>query len=92
MKAQLNPAQVVAVVAKGEVELGVFLINVLTAPDLDVVGPFPDELQENVVFTAAVASQSNEAAAARALIAYLKSPAAVAVIKAKGMIPSRSEP
>jgi molybdate transport system substrate-binding protein len=92
VKAQPNPAQVVAVVAKGEVELGVFLINVLTAPDLDVVGPFPDELQENVVFTAAVASQSNEAAAARALIEYLKSPAAVAVIKAKGMIPSRSEP
>ncbi|MEA2943991.1 MAG: molybdate transport system substrate-binding protein, partial [Bradyrhizobium sp.] len=30
MRAQPNPAQVVAVVAKGEVELGIFLINVLT--------------------------------------------------------------
>jgi ABC-type molybdate transport system substrate-binding protein len=78
MKAQPNPAQVVAVVAKGEVELGIFLINVLTAPGLDVVGPFPAELQENVVFTAAVTSGAKDAAAAKALIEYLKGPAAVA--------------
>jgi molybdate transport system substrate-binding protein len=87
MKAQPNPAQVVAVVAKGDVELGVFLINVLTAPGLDVVGPFPDELQENVVFTAALATDTQQAAAAKALIDYLKGPAAIAAIKAKGMNP-----
>ena len=57
MRAQPNPVQVVAVVAKGEVELGIFLINVLTAPGLEVVGPFPAELQQNVVFTAAVGSE-----------------------------------
>jgi molybdate transport system substrate-binding protein len=88
MKAQLNPAEVVAVVANEEVELGIFLINVLTAPGLDVVGPFPDELQENVVFTAAIASDSKQAAAAKALIDYLKSPPAVTAIKAKAMFPS----
>jgi molybdate transport system substrate-binding protein len=88
MKAQPNPAQVVAVVAKGEAELGIFLINVLTAPGLDVVGPFPAELQENVVFTGAVGLESKDAAAAKALIDYLKGPAAVAIIKSKGMNPS----
>src|SRR6478672_3771843 len=88
MRAQPNPAQVVAVVAKGEVELGLFLINVLTAPGLDVVGPFPAELQQNVVFTAAVGSETKEATAAEALIEYLKGPAAVAIIKSKGMKPS----
>ena len=88
MKAQPNPAQVVAVVAKGEVELGIFLINVLTAPGLEVVGPFPPELQENVVFTAAVASDAKDPTAAKALIEYLKGPAAVAIIKSKGMNPS----
>ena len=87
MKPQPNPAQVVAVVAGGEVELGIFLINVLTAPGLDVVGPFPAELQENVVFTAAVARDSREAAAASALIDYLRSPAAITIIKSKGMTP-----
>src|SRR5947199_2091899 len=88
MKAQPNPAQVVAVVAKGEVELGIFLINVLTAPGLEVVGPFPAELQQNVVFTAAVGSETKEATAAKALIEYLKGPAAVPIIKSKGMNPS----
>jgi len=88
MKAQPNPAQVVAVVAKGEVELGIFLLNVLTAPGLDVVGPFPDELQENVVFTAAIASDAKQVGAAKALIDYLKSPPAIMAIKAKGMNPS----
>jgi molybdate transport system substrate-binding protein len=87
MKAQPDPAHVVAVVAKGEVELGIFLLNVLTAPGVDVVGPFPAELQQNVVFTAAVASQTKDASAAKALIEYLKSPAAVTIIKSKGMNP-----
>jgi molybdate transport system substrate-binding protein len=88
MKAQPNPAQVVAAVANGEAELGIFLINVLTAPGLEIVGPFPAELQQNVVFTAAVGSETKETTAAMALIEYLKSPAAVAIIKSKGMNPS----
>jgi molybdate transport system substrate-binding protein len=86
-KGQPGPAQVVEVVARGEAELGVFLINVLTAPGLDVVGPFPAELQQEVVFTAAVAANTQEAEAAKAFITYLTTPAATAVIKAKGMNP-----
>ena len=39
MKAQPTPAEVVAVVAKGEADLALFLINVLIAPGLDVVSP-----------------------------------------------------
>jgi molybdate transport system substrate-binding protein len=54
---------------------------------LDVVGPFPAELQQEVVFTAALAANTKEAEAARAFITYLRTPAAIALIKAKGMTP-----
>jgi molybdate transport system substrate-binding protein len=87
IRPQPTPAQVVESVAMGEVELAVFLTNVLTAPGLDVVGPFPVELQQEVVFTAAIAANTKEAEAAKTFIAYLASPAAAAVIKARGMNP-----
>lgn len=86
-KALAGPAEMVKAVAAGEAELGVFLINVLTAPGLDVVGPVPSELNQEIVFTAAVAAEAKEAEAAKAFIAFLKTPAARALIQAKGMIP-----
>jgi molybdate transport system substrate-binding protein len=87
MKPQPTPAAVVAVVAKGEAELALFLMNVLTVPGLDVVGPFPADLQQDVVFTAAIGAGTKEDGAAKTLVDYLKTPDAISVIKSKGMTP-----
>ncbi len=91
MKAKTKPQaalpQIAQAVAKGEADLGIFLVSVLIAPGVELVGPFPAELQQELVFTSAVAADSKNAEAAKAFISYLTTPAAAAVIKAKGMNP-----
>ena len=86
-KVQPGPPQIAPAVAKGEAELGVFLTNVLIAPGVELAGSFPAELQQELVFTSAIASDAKETAAAKAFIDYLKSPAVAATIKAGGMTP-----
>jgi molybdate transport system substrate-binding protein len=84
---QTSTGEIAKAVAKGDAEVGVFLINVLMAPGVELAGPFPAELQNNLVFTAAIAADTKEAEAAKAFIAFLQTPATTAVIKAKGMNP-----
>jgi len=86
-KAESTPVKIAPAVAHGNAALGVFLMNVLVAPGVELVGPFPAELQKDLVFTAAVAADSKVADAAKALIDYLRSPAAAAAFKAAGMTP-----
>jgi molybdate transport system substrate-binding protein len=75
-------------VADGEVELAMIVIpNILSVPGAELVGPLPVELNSYIVFTAGVSAQSPNQQAAREMIKLLKSPAAAAVIKAKGMEP-----
>jgi molybdate transport system substrate-binding protein len=86
-KSQTLPAQIPQAVANGEAELGVFVISVLTAPGVELAGAFPSDLQQELIFTAAVAADTKQAEAAKAFIDFLTTPAVSAAIKAKGMTP-----
>ena len=86
-KVQTATGNIAQAVAKGDAELGVFLANTLIAPGVEPPVMFPPELQQDLVFTGAISANSKDADAAKALLTYLKSPAGVAIIKAKGMSP-----
>jgi len=60
---------------------------VFNAPGIELAGPFPADLQQELVFPAAVATDAKEPGAAKALVDFLKTPPAIAAIKAAGMTP-----
>jgi molybdate transport system substrate-binding protein len=56
-------------------------------PGAELLGQLPPELQSYTGFSAGVGTATKEAEADKALINFLKAPAAVPVLKAKGMEP-----
>jgi molybdate transport system substrate-binding protein len=81
-----NPAA--KAVANGEAELGITQISeILPYAGAELVGPLPAEIQLYTVYPAAVAADAKEPEAAKALIKFLTAPAAVTVLKAKGLSP-----
>jgi len=69
-----------------EVEIGLQQIPELMAvPGIDIVGPLPDEIQAITVFSAGLSTGAKEEQAGTALIKFLTTPNAKAVLKSKGM-------
>jgi molybdate transport system substrate-binding protein len=84
-----TPAGVGVVVANGEAEIGVHIVQeLMPVAGIDLVGPLPGDLQDTVVFSAAIMTGAKEAAAAKALVDFLRTPESAKVIKAKGMEPA----
>lgn len=76
-------------VAKGEVELGIVVITqIVTTPGVELVGPLPADIKVTTTFGGAVSANSNAPQAARALLQFLRSEAAVKVIRKQGMAPA----
>jgi len=76
-------------VARGEAELAIQQISeILPVKGAELVGPLPADVQATTVFKAAIGANAPQPAAARELIAFLKSPAAAHVITASGMEPA----
>ena len=83
-----GPPKLIEAVAQGQGELGLFLTNVLTTDGLDLVGPLPAELDQELVYVSAVAADAPQQALAREFLSWLQSPQAKAVLKARGLRPS----
>jgi len=56
-------------------------------PGVELVGPFPAELQFNIVFSGATAKNSAHPQAARDILKLLTGPKAREIIAARGMQP-----
>jgi len=79
---------VAALIARGEVTLGFQQLSELIGePGIDVVGTLPDEIGEVTVFAGAVCASARHAAAARAVLDFLASPATHAAKRRHGMEP-----
>jgi molybdate transport system substrate-binding protein len=77
------------VVLRGEADIGIQQMAELMAVEgIDVVGPLPAEIQMVTPFVAAIPVNASHADAGRALIAFLTSPEAKRVLKAKGLEPA----
>ncbi len=87
---QGGPAGLVGlIIERDEADIGVQQIaELLAVPGIDFVGPLPAELQSVTPFVAAIPAAAQNAEAGRKLIAFLATPAAKSVIKAKGLEPA----
>jgi len=72
-------------VVKGESDIAIQQIpELMLVAGVDIVGPFPAELNNVTGFAAAVLASSANAEAAKALVEFLASPETIALLKARG--------
>lgn len=77
------------VVLRGEAEIGIQqMAELMAVSGIDIVGPLPRELQSVTPFVAGISTNASHPEAAKALIAFLTTPEAKRVIKAKGLEPA----
>ena len=89
----VDKGPVAALIASGEAELGAQLLCELApVPGIDIVGPLPDEVQNSVVFAAAVMSGSAKRAAAQAFLDFLGTAAVHAAMRKNQFTPAPRSP
>ena len=96
MKPKIKLAQggagAMALVASGEVEIGLtFISEIITEAGVDVVGPLPPEISTPTSLIAFVSAHTKAPDAAKALLAYLSSADAAVVYRAVGMEPAQPD-
>jgi molybdate transport system substrate-binding protein len=80
-------------VSQGEIELGIVVITqIVTTSGVALAGPLPAEIQSHITFTAGISAHSGSPDAAKELLAALKGPLAVRVMKSQAMEPGTIAP
>ncbi len=76
------------IVARGEAELGLQQVSELVPiAGIDYIGPLPDEVQQNTLFSAGIVVGAKEPDAAREMIKFFTSAAAAPIIAKTGLEP-----
>jgi len=84
-----DPVAVGLLVANGEAEIAVHqFVELIPVAGIEIVGPLPGDLQDTIVYSAAIMAGAKDSAASKTLVNFLRTPEAAAVIKAKGMEPA----
>ena len=89
-KVKVPPVSAAVDVANGVADLGMTQVSEIlphAAEGAKLAGPLPAELQLYTIFVIAVGSDAKQPDAAKALIRFLTAPAAVPVLRAKGLEP-----
>ena len=80
-------------VASGKAEVGIAqLQNLNRSAGIEIVGPLPRDLQDPVVFQAAILAGARNTEAVKALIDFMRTPEAAAAMRAQRMDPVNAGP
>jgi molybdate transport system substrate-binding protein len=75
-----------AAIASGEAEIGVQQVAELRpVPGTEVIGEMPGDLQKQIPYSAGIVAKGKDTQTAQALVSFLRSEAALEVLKRKGM-------
>jgi molybdate transport system substrate-binding protein len=76
-------------VTRGDAEIGLTTISEIIQfqPAIELVGPFPPEIQAFFAYTGAIPKNAKEPAAAKALLDFFTSARAISILKPKGLEP-----
>ena len=81
--------RVSVLVSSGEAEIGLQQVSeLLSNPEVEVIGMLPPDLQQTTLYSAGVTTSAREADAAMALIKAMTAPSTAAVYKARGLEPA----
>jgi molybdate transport system substrate-binding protein len=81
--------RVSVLVSSGEAEIGLQQVSELMSnPEVEVIGMLPAELQLTTIYSAGVTANARQPEAARALVRFLAAPEAMMIYKAKGLDPA----